>query len=101
MAAYSAWLTESGHSGLSNLADVDIDNLDLLQLFCRRGLSHQGVYTHCDFLPGAHAFLIAFENERTDLFGNMKRSLVAVGLEHRVGAGPELPGAQRHRWPRQ
>jgi hypothetical protein len=27
--------------------------------------------------------------------------LCSVSFQHRVGAGPQLPVAQRHRWPRQ
>lgn len=54
-----------------------------------------------DFLPGADAGIVVPERERAKLLGQVQSGLFAVGLEHRVGAGPEFPVAQRHRWPRQ
>lgn len=54
-----------------------------------------------DLLPGADTFVIAFERESANLLGDVDRCLFPVSFQHRVGAGPQLPVAQRHRWPRQ
>lgn len=55
----------------------------------------------CDLLPGLDAFVIAFKREGANLLGDVDRCLRPVSFQHRVGAGPQLPVAQRHRWPRQ
>ena len=52
----------------------------------------------CDLLPGANTFLITGVGKSTDLFGDMARSFMPMGCENLVGAGPELPVAQRQRW---
>lgn len=54
-----------------------------------------------DLLPGADTFIIAFKRESANLLGDVDRCLRPVSFQHRVGAGPQLPVAQRHRWPRQ
>lgn len=54
-----------------------------------------------DFLPGADALVIAFKRKRANLLGDVDWRLFPVSFQHRVGAGPQLPVAQRHRWPRQ
>ncbi len=51
-----------------------------------------------DLLPGTDTFLITGEDKSTDLFGDMARSFMPMGRENLVGAGPELPVAQRQRW---
>ena len=50
-----------------------------------------------DRLPGTDARCIAFQDERADLLGGMERSVLAVGLQHPVGAGPQLPLAEHQR----
>lgn len=52
----------------------------------------------CDLLPGADTFLITGEGKSTDLLGHMARGIMPMGCENLVGAGPELPVAQRQRW---
>ena len=52
----------------------------------------------CDLLPGADTFLITGEGKSADLLGHMARGIMPVGCENLVGAGPELPVAQRQRW---
>lgn len=54
-----------------------------------------------DLLPGADTVFIAQNRECADLLGDVDWRLISVPLEDRAGAGPELPFAQRHRWPRQ
>lgn len=54
-----------------------------------------------DLLPGGDPFSILSEGEGAQLLGNVKGGLVAMRPEHLVGTGPQLPFAQRHRWPRQ
>ena len=51
-----------------------------------------------DLLPGADAFLITGVGKSADLFGDMARGIMPMGCENLVGAGPELPVAQRQRW---
>lgn len=38
------------------------------------------LYPLSDLLPGANAFVVAFESERADLLGNMESGFVTVGL---------------------
>ena len=52
----------------------------------------------CDLLPGADTFLITGEGKSADLLGHMARGIMPMGCENLVGAGPELPVAQRQRW---
>ena len=52
----------------------------------------------CDLLPGADSFLITGEDKSANLLGHMERSFMPMGYENLVGAGPELPVAQRQRW---
>lgn len=47
-----------------------------------------------DGLPGANACFIAGERQGTDLLSDVKRGLVAMRLQHLVGAGPEFPLAE-------
>ncbi len=54
-----------------------------------------------NLLPGADTFIIAFKRKRANLLGDVDWRLCSVSFQHRVGAGPQLPVAQRHRWPRQ
>lgn len=54
-----------------------------------------------DLLPGADALVIAFKRESANLLGDVDWRLRSVSFQHRVGAGPQLPVTQRHRWPRQ
>ena len=54
-----------------------------------------------DFLPGGNAFCVPPKGERTQLLGNVERGLVTMRCQNLTGAGPQLPFAQRHRWPRQ
>lgn len=54
-----------------------------------------------DLLPCADTIFVVLERQRADLLGDMGSGLNPVGLKHRVGAGPEFPVGQRHRWPRQ
>ena len=51
----------------------------------------------CDPLPGANALGIARQRQGSDLLGDMERSVLAVGLQHPVGAGPQLPVGQKAR----
>lgn len=52
----------------------------------------------CDLLPGTDTFLITGEGKSADLLGHMTRGIMPMDREHMVGAGPELPVAQRQRW---
>lgn len=52
----------------------------------------------CDLLPGADTFLITGVGKSADLLGHMARGIKPMGCENLVGAGPELPVAQRQRW---
>lgn len=52
----------------------------------------------CDFLPGTDTFLITGKAKGANLLGHMVRGIMPMDREHMVGAGPELPVAQRQRW---
>lgn len=45
----------------------------------------------------AHAIGISCLRQCFDLLGGMERCVLAVTLQHAVGAGPELPLAQHQR----
>ena len=84
-----------------HMADILIDESGLMLLFRSRCRRLQSLNATCDLLPIADTFLIALKRQRAELFGDMQRCLIAVGLKDLAGAGPKLPGAQGHRWPRQ
>ena len=52
----------------------------------------------CDLLPCADTFLITGEGKSANLLGHMELGIMPMDREHLVGAGPELPVAQRQRW---
>ena len=51
-----------------------------------------------DLLPGTDTFLITCKGKGANLLGHMARGIMPMDRKNLVGAGPELPVAQRQRW---
>lgn len=62
-----------------------------------RVLPHQFVEPFRDLLPGGDALRVTIKDKRADLLRDIKRTVLTLGLDYLIGAGPQFPFGELQR----